>query len=92
VSNEVIVALIALVGVVITVLGGVLTAQIQKAREAVGVPNGNGTVVQMLETVLGLLRDQASRLTHLEQDYDHLEEDLEKLRRTVRGEEGGGAR
>jgi hypothetical protein len=90
-SNEVIVALIALLGVVITVVGGVVTTQLQQARKAVGVPNGQGNVVQMLEKVLGLLHDQGHRITHLEHNQETMKDELDEIRGATFGKESGGS-
>ena len=88
--TEIVVACIALFGVVITVVGGVVTAQIQAARRAVGVPNGEGNVIQMLETILGLVRDQGARLTHVEHQQERIEGEVDEIRDALRGERDGG--
>jgi hypothetical protein len=90
-DTDVTTALIALLGVIITVVGGVVTAQLQQARKAVGVPNGQGNVVQMLERVLGLLHDQGERITHLEHSQDAIREEVDEIREATFGNEGGGS-
>lgn len=76
VPSEVVVGAMSTAGVLgaaaIGALGEAIRRQARATREAVGNPNGDGTVVQMLERVLAGQAGQDNRLAKLERgQHDH---------------------
>lgn len=82
-SDDVLVAIIAAVGVIGAAGFGFLGVVVQNLRKSIGEPNGHGNLVQMAEKLLAGQAGQDRRLAKLEHGQAEHAQRLDRVERQV---------